>query len=185
MAVYLGSNQVSMLGGTILDFYPIGSYYETTDNNFNPNTAWGGTWTSELLPILPKGAAERYGNRVTTALTTTSETTICSFSYISDTGIVHLRGDASISTNKNTSFIRMYVDNALQVTILTNSTTTTRIGGDFIATVTPNVEHTISLRLASQDTSTTATLSAYNTYCLYAEDLPNPNGNTYRWHRTA
>lgn len=25
-------------------FYPIGSYYETSDMSFNPNTAWGGTW---------------------------------------------------------------------------------------------------------------------------------------------
>ena len=25
-------------------FYPIGSYYETSDLSFDPNTAWGGTW---------------------------------------------------------------------------------------------------------------------------------------------
>lgn len=25
-------------------FYPIGSCYETTNNNFNPNITWGGTW---------------------------------------------------------------------------------------------------------------------------------------------
>lgn len=24
--------------------YPVGSYYETSDPNFNPNEAWGGTW---------------------------------------------------------------------------------------------------------------------------------------------
>lgn len=24
--------------------YPVGSYYETSDSNFDPNTAWGGTW---------------------------------------------------------------------------------------------------------------------------------------------
>lgn len=24
--------------------YPIGSYYETSDENFNPNNTWGGTW---------------------------------------------------------------------------------------------------------------------------------------------
>ena len=27
--------------------YPIGSYYETSDDSFNPNTAWGGTWVEE------------------------------------------------------------------------------------------------------------------------------------------
>ncbi|TWO99358.1 hypothetical protein EUA79_00445 [TM7 phylum sp. oral taxon 351] len=25
-------------------FYPVGTYYETSDSNFNPNVAWGGTW---------------------------------------------------------------------------------------------------------------------------------------------
>ena len=25
-------------------FHPVGSYYETSDVNFNPNIAWGGTW---------------------------------------------------------------------------------------------------------------------------------------------
>ena len=24
--------------------YPIGCYFETSDSDFNPNTAWGGTW---------------------------------------------------------------------------------------------------------------------------------------------
>lgn len=28
-------------------FYPVGSYYETSDTSFNPNTAWGGTWVED------------------------------------------------------------------------------------------------------------------------------------------
>ena len=31
---------------TVLDCYPVGSYYETSDASFNPNTTWGGTWQS-------------------------------------------------------------------------------------------------------------------------------------------
>lgn len=32
----------------ILDiFYPVGSYYETSDTTFDPNTSWGGTWVLE------------------------------------------------------------------------------------------------------------------------------------------
>ena len=34
-------------GSRILECYPVGSYYETSDANFNPNTAWGGTWVLE------------------------------------------------------------------------------------------------------------------------------------------
>ncbi len=38
------------VGQSIFDiFYPIGSYYETSDTNFNPNTAhsWYGTWVED------------------------------------------------------------------------------------------------------------------------------------------
>lgn len=27
--------------------YPVGSYYDTSNTSFNPNTAWGGTWVRE------------------------------------------------------------------------------------------------------------------------------------------
>jgi len=30
-------------------FYPVGSYYETSDASFDPNTAWGGTWVKETV----------------------------------------------------------------------------------------------------------------------------------------
>lgn len=29
--------------------HPVGSYYETSDEDFNPNTAWGGTWSKESV----------------------------------------------------------------------------------------------------------------------------------------
>jgi hypothetical protein len=31
-------------GSTVLDYYPVGSYYETSDASFDPNVSWGGTW---------------------------------------------------------------------------------------------------------------------------------------------
>lgn len=35
-------------GGSLIDFfYPVGSYYETSNADFNPNTAWGGTWVED------------------------------------------------------------------------------------------------------------------------------------------
>lgn len=30
-------------------FYPVGSYYDTSDASFDPNVSWGGTWVSESL----------------------------------------------------------------------------------------------------------------------------------------
>lgn len=28
-------------------FHPVGSYYETSDTTFDPNTVWGGTWVED------------------------------------------------------------------------------------------------------------------------------------------
>lgn len=41
-----GTSGSGSLGGgiTVLDCYPVGSYYETSDTSFDPNSAWGGTW---------------------------------------------------------------------------------------------------------------------------------------------
>ena len=44
-AVY---NALQNNSNTIFDLvYPVGSYYETSDTSFNPNTTWGGTWELE------------------------------------------------------------------------------------------------------------------------------------------
>lgn len=50
-------------------FYPVGSYYETSDANFNPNNSWGGTWVklahNTLLTSLtyrPNGNTTDIGN---------------------------------------------------------------------------------------------------------------------------
>ena len=52
--ILLGNVELNELGlgnfitTFVLDlFYPIGSYYETSDTSFDPNTAWGGTWELE------------------------------------------------------------------------------------------------------------------------------------------
>ena len=38
----------TLLKENFLDtFYPVGSYYETSDTTFNPNIAWGGTWQKD------------------------------------------------------------------------------------------------------------------------------------------
>ena len=45
----LGSGNISVSGGgaSVLDYYPVGSYYETSDSTFDPNVSWGGTWVLE------------------------------------------------------------------------------------------------------------------------------------------
>lgn len=36
-------------GITILDVYPVGAEFTTTDTTFNPMKVWGGTWTLSLV----------------------------------------------------------------------------------------------------------------------------------------
>lgn len=56
-------------GSRILECYPVGSYYETSDANFNPNNSWGGTWVKVAhntvltsLTYKPNGNTTAIGN---------------------------------------------------------------------------------------------------------------------------
>ena len=52
-------------------FYPIGSYYETSDTSFNPNVSWGGTWQLETEGQVHISAGANY--TVAGALTNTTD----------------------------------------------------------------------------------------------------------------
>ena len=41
-------------------FYPVGSYYETSDTSFDPNVTWGGTWELETGGLVHIGAGSGY-----------------------------------------------------------------------------------------------------------------------------
>ena len=69
----LGSGNIIIQGGggSVLDFYPVGSYYETSDTSFNPNTSWGGTWALEIEGQVHVSSGTNY--LVGGALTDTSD----------------------------------------------------------------------------------------------------------------
>ncbi len=52
-------------------FYPVGSYYETSDANFDPEVAWGGTWVLETEGQVHISAGNNYA--VSGALTNSSD----------------------------------------------------------------------------------------------------------------
>lgn len=49
MGVIYQYNQQYTSPTNVLDFYPVGSVYETTNSSFNPNNTWGGNWTLETI----------------------------------------------------------------------------------------------------------------------------------------
>jgi len=57
----VSSGVANILTATLLDvFYPVGSYYETSDTTFNPNTSWGGTWVLEAEGIVHVSGGTNY-----------------------------------------------------------------------------------------------------------------------------
>lgn len=44
------------IAGLLNLFYPVGSYYETSDANFDPNVSWGGTWVQDTVGRCTVGA---------------------------------------------------------------------------------------------------------------------------------
>lgn len=46
----------SQLEGLIDLFYPVGSYYETSNLTFDPNVSWGGTWSEDTKGYVTVGA---------------------------------------------------------------------------------------------------------------------------------
>ena len=73
--IIIPNNQSSQMyisaEGSPLIYYPVGSYYETSDTTFNPNTAWGGTWVLETEGQVHVSAGANYA--VSGALTDTTD----------------------------------------------------------------------------------------------------------------
>lgn len=62
----------NLLTGSLINmFYPVGSYYETSDTTFDPNTDWGGTWQLETEGQVHISAGTNY--TVSGALTDTTD----------------------------------------------------------------------------------------------------------------
>lgn len=55
----LGSGNINV-SYSIDFFFPVGSYYETSDTTFNPNVTWGGTWSLEAEGLVHIGAGTTY-----------------------------------------------------------------------------------------------------------------------------
>lgn len=67
---------VTNLNKMIDMMYPVGSYYETSDDTFNPNTFWGGTWELETdgTTLVSKSSTNGSKFNVDTATVVGSET---------------------------------------------------------------------------------------------------------------
>lgn len=104
-------------------------------------------------------------------VTTTSTTTIGSLTHTSKTGHVLIVANMILATSRNTSSMQVYGQNTLFIRRRTNITSPTRIDGMAHAYPSRGAEITYTLRMTSQDTSTTATFKGYNTAELFVLDI--------------
>ena len=151
----------------ILDmFYPVGSYYETSDITFNPNVAWGGTWSLETAGQVHVSAGTGYA--VSGALTNTS--------------------DGGESTHKLTENELPKVHGHAQFRAYRTSSSGTKAALIFSPTGAFSTEETTSTGHGIQVTSASG-LGTYFLKINFGNDAPHENMQPYivvnRWHRTA
>lgn len=104
-------------------------------------------------------------------VTTTSTTTIGTLTHTSKTGHVLIVANMILATSRNTSSMQVYGQNTQFIHRRTNITSPTRIDGMAHAYPSRGAAITYTLRMTSQDTSTTATFKSYNTAELFVLDI--------------
>lgn len=176
-------------GNSLLDiFYPVGSYYETSDWTFNPNSSWGGVWEEELdgTVLVSWGqrdsstAAYDYGDTFGTRYVTLTSSNMPSHthSFSATTGSTSLTGSVTIGAANSSAgtgllntisgiFSRStnthYYDNTDRVSM-----------SGMYNTLNIDATHTHSV---SGTTGSTGSGSSF--------DIAQPSKVVVRWHRTA
>lgn len=105
------------------------------------------------------------------AVTTTSTTTIGSLTHTSRTGHVLIAANMILATSRYTSSMQVYGQNTQFINRRTDITSPTRIDGIAHVYPTRGAAITYTLRINSQDSGTTATFPGYNTAELIVIDI--------------
>ena len=157
-------------GDTVSDFlqaivnlvYPVGSYYETSDTTFDPNTAWTGTWVLETEGQVHVSAGENYtaGNTGGSVSTTLTESHLPSIS-----GTVRL----GAGITKNLASANMITSVSGKATSATHNVTACHV------TTSTTANQTVSDQFSISFGSATPTAVSHM----------QPYIAVNRWHRTA
>lgn len=182
--------EMDVIGRGFLDyFYPVGSYYETSDTTFNPNTRWGGTWVLETEGKVHVSAGTNYTAGDTGGSATHKHTT-GNFTLGTTHIPAHTHGEESLSGYLT---LRRYGTTANAGHITTGNSgivsTTTRSGMSGANGVTGNS--------VASTTHTQVTVNATHTHNSVGGGSAHNHGDTgpsstmqpyivvNRWHRTA
>lgn len=150
-------------------FYPVGSYYETSDTTFNPNNAWGGTWELEVAGQVHVSGAASGTYTVSGATTNTSDGGATTHNHGGKDGDVTLQ--AAQSGNQALT----YVD-----TTYTLNTTKRKPGtSTAVAYGTSITAHSNNKTIAAKNATTA------HSHTISSDNNMPPYIVVNRWHRTA
>ena len=173
------SSFVGTLGYTfnLIDmFYPVGSYYETSDTTFNPNIRWGGTWVLETEGQVHVSGSVNGIYQVDGAPTDTTDGGASTVTLDATTIPAHTHGNKSLSGtfdirkwggSGDIIFARSGIVTSSQVTVSASSNGTS---------TNPNAAQRITVN-ASHEHDSVGGGQAH-------ENMP-PYIIVNRWHRTA
>ena len=176
--VFMGIMTPAVVGRTLKIFvdaiYPVGSYYETSDTTFDPNTYFGGTWVLETEGQVHVSAGTGYA--VSGALTNTSDGGEETHTLVASEIPSHTHGSVSLNGTLTQRRFGANYQNAYGGGIVTISTSA---AGS-------------SAALASQGASYAAdraNINATHEHSSVGGDGAHNNMQPYivvnRWHRTA
>lgn len=175
------SGDLTVGGKMLVDiFYPVGTYYETSDANFNPNTAWGGTWGKAITDL------DEYRKVLWTSNTYTDFAAQTISMNLSNYTFVEVEFYASSNTD-------IFVPNALKIRIGENGSvilmhnlkgngTNENTGARRINVSTNGVTFT---DYTYKNRRTGGTLTVANQFCVPRRIYGIKEITEYRWHRTA
>ena len=155
-------------------FYPVGSYFETSDSEFDPNVEWGGEWSCQIPQevLINTGSVTVNANQNYNLCTITLEPNTEYMIY------------TNVKTNNGNSLTLL---NAIDI----NGTVKNQHGAEARVT-TSSGQGVVNWRYVYTDNNTaTATLRCYGYYTTsHTEEgriiaVPINRTLNYKWHRTA
>lgn len=167
-------------GSRILECYPVGSYYETSDSNFNPNTEWGGTWVKETTDIIERRKLMWTSNAYTDFAAQTISMDLSNYTfaevefYASSNTDIFVPNALKIRTGENGTVILMHN--------LKGNGTNENTGARRINVSTSGVAFT---DYTYKNRRTGGTLTVANQFCVPRRIYGIKQITEYRWHRTA
>lgn len=186
------SYSASEISGLLDFFYPVGSYYETSDSSFDPNVVWGGTWIPELEGQFHVSAGSGYV--VSGANNNVSDggykdaVSISHHHYVQSASAgSHTHGSKSLTgaftgRRQGANYQSHWANGICSITTASSKTASTGAG-----TANQNADQ-VNINATHEHTSVTVNMPAH--YTDY-DGVDGTNRNmppyiiVYRWHRTA